>query len=314
MELLAGFLLILLTGFYAGSETALYRANWVRINHWAKNRLAGARDALIALEKIGPTLIATIVGTNLASVFATILFQRYFVTHLGAGFTPLAVLLVVLLILILGDYLPKTIAQSLPSRWLRTTAFLLNLSRIGFAPATYLLARLLPRTRSTSISRDDFLKVIAQREQTFAGRPTTANMAARLFRFSQMKVSEIAIPIKQVKSVPADSDLNTVLALLNQYGYSRIPVYQGTPDNIIGVIVAKDLLEVVSPGTNSEKMVRVRPVQHLPENSRALDVLRQMQQRGEHLSIVFNSSGNTLGIVTLEDLIEELVGEIRSED
>lgn len=314
MELLAGFFLILLTGFFAGSETALYRANWVRINHWAKNRLAGARDALIALEKIGPTLIATIVGTNLASVFATILFQRYFVTHLGAGFTPLAILLVVLLTLILGDYLPKTIAQSLPSRWLRTTALLLNLSRIGFAPATYLLAQLLPRTRSTSISRDDFLKVIAQREQTFASRPTTANMAARLFRFSQMKVGEIAIPIKQVKSVPADSDLNTVLAVLNRYGYSRIPVYQGTPDNIIGVIVAKDLLKVVSPATGSEKNVRMRPVQHLPENSRALDVLRQMQQRGEHLSVVFNSSGNTLGIVTLEDLIEELVGEIRSED
>lgn len=314
MELLAGFLLILLTGFYAGSETALYRANWVRINHWAKNRLAGARDALIALEKIGPTLIATIVGTNLASVFATILFQRYFVTHLGAGFTPLAVLLVVLLTLILGDYLPKTIAQSLPSRWLRTTALLLNLSRIGFAPASYLLARLLPRTRSTGINRDDFLKVIAQREQTFAGRPTTANMAARLFRFSQMTVGEIAIPIKQVKSVPADSDLNTVLALLNRYGYSRIPVYQGTSDNIIGVIVAKDLLEVVSPETGSEKRARVRPVHHLPENSRALDILRQMQQRGEHLSVVFNPSGNTLGIVTLEDLIEELVGEIRSED
>ncbi|NPV14313.1 DUF21 domain-containing protein [candidate division WOR-3 bacterium] len=314
MELLAGFLLIILTGFYSGSETALYRANWVRLNHWAKNRVAGAREALTALDKIGPTLIAAIIGTNLANVFATVLFQRYFVTHLGASFTPIAVLLVVLLTLILGDYLPKALAQSIPSRWLRSAAFLLNISRIGFAPVTYFLVRLLPRTRKAVLSRDDFLKVIAQREQTPARRTTTANMAARLFRFSQMKVGEIAIPIKQVKSVPADSDLDTVLTLLNQFGYSRIPVYTGTPDNIIGVIVAKDLLEVVTRGTSSEKRVRVRPVQYLPENSRALDVLRQMQQRGEHLSVVIDLSGNTIGIVTLEDLIEELVGEIRSED
>jgi len=314
MELLAGFLLILLTGFYAGSETALYRANLVRLNHWAKNRVPGARDALKALEKTSPTLIATIIGTNFASVFATILFQRYFVAHLGAGFTPVAVILVVILTLILGDYLPKALAQAIPSRWLRTTAFLLNLSRFAFTPLTYFLVRILPRTGNTSISRDDFLKVIAQREKPLASRPTTASMAARLFRFSQMKIGEIAIPLKQVKSVPADADFTTILALLNQYGYSRIPVYQEKPANIIGVIVAKDLLEVLAPGATGEKNVRIRPVQYLSQDTRALDVLRQMQQRGEHLAVVTNLAGNNIGIVTLEDLVEELVGEIRSED
>lgn len=317
MELLVGFLLILGTGFYAGSETALYCANWVRLNHWAKNRLAGARDALVALEKIGPTLTATIIGTNLASVFATLLFERYFVTHLGANFTPLAVLLVVILIMIFGDYLPKAIAQTSPSRWLRTTAFLLNLSRFVFTPVTYFLVQIFPRTRAASLNRDDFLKVIAQREQAHAHRPATANMVTRLFRFSQMKVGEASIPIKQVKSVPAEADFTAILTVINEFGYSRIPVYSQTQDNIVGVIVAKDLLHLGSSPCDvppCEKRAPVRPVRCISENTRALDVLHQMQQQGEHLMVTINATGKTQGIVTLEDLIEELVGEIRSED
>lgn len=317
MELLVGFLLIFGTGFYAGSETALYCANWVRLNHWAKNRLAGARDALVALEKIGPTLTTTIIGTNLASVFATLIFEWYFVAHLGANFTPLAILLSVTLILIFGDYLPKAIAQNSPSRWLRTTAFLLNLSRFVFTPVTYFLVQILPRTRTTSLSRDDFLKVIAQREQTHAHRPATANMVTRLFRFSQMKVGEASIPIKQVKSVSAEADFTAVLAVINEFGYSRIPVYSQTQDNIIGVIVAKDLLRLASPPDDTpscKKGAPVRPVRCISENTRALDVLRQMQQQGEHLMVTINATGKAQGIVTLEDLIEELVGEIRSED
>ncbi|MGQ9678497.1 MAG: hemolysin family protein [bacterium] len=317
MELFAGFLLILITGFYGGSETALYSANWIRLNHWAKNRLAGARDALVALEKIGPTLTAALIGTNLASVFATLLIEQYFVAYLGAGFTPLAVILVVLLTLIFGDYLPKALAQASPNRWLRQTAFGLNFSRVVFTPITYFIVKILPYNRNNNLSRDDFLKVIAQREQVPVNRPTTANMVARLFRFSQMKVGEVSIPLKQVKSVSDEADSNAILTIINEFGYSRIPVYSRTRDNIIGVIVAKDLLRLAARSDAtpfSEKKFPVRPVRSISENTRALDVLRQMQQHGEHLMVVINAAGKTHGIVTLEDLIEELVGEIRSED
>lgn len=303
MEPLAAFILILITGFYAATETALYRANWLRLTHWSRQHLAGAKEALTALEKFTPSLITALIGTNLANVFATILVEHYTVGEFGAGYTPVAVVLIVTFTLILGDYLPKALAQSLPSRWLQRSALILNASRVLFTPVVFILARILPKTKTLRLTREDYLKVIAGR----AGKHQTANMAARLFQFSQMKVIEAAIPIAMVKSLPLGAERKMVLKLLEEYGYSRIPVYEKTRDNIIGCIIAKDLLR------DSDYPV-VRPVMRVKETTRALELLRQMQHRGEHLAVIEDQNGRVKGIVTLEDLVEELVGEIRSED
>ncbi|MEO0069812.1 MAG: CNNM domain-containing protein [candidate division WOR-3 bacterium] len=308
MELLAGILLVILTGIYAGSETALYNVNWIRLTTWLKKHISGAHQALAALRKREITLITTLVGTNLCSVFATILIEHYFIREFGAAITPGAILLTTLLLLVQGDYLPKAIAQVIPSFWLRSMAFILNFSRFLFAPLTYLLGLIFPKTSRLSISRQDFLFAIAQRER----KPQTANMVARLFNFSAMPVKDVAMPIKQVKSVPIGADKSQILSLLKEFGYSRIPVYEGQKDNIIGLIIAKDLLFV--EGGLSDLKGRVRPVERVNENTRAIQVLRKMQRRGEHLVVVENSIGKITGIVTLEDLIEELIGEIRSED
>lgn len=307
MEFLSGFLLVLITGFYAGSETALYHANWIRLANWLKAHLPGAREALGILNNRETTLITTLVGTNLCSVFATLLLGNYFVREFGPAATAGAIALTTLLLLILGDYVPKAFAQAFPTSWLRFSAFILKFSRFPFAPLTYLLSWIFPKTGRLSISRQDFLRAVAQREK----KPLTANMVARLFKFSTMRVGEVAIPIERVKSVPVGADKNQVFTLLKEFGYSRIPVYQDKKDNITGVLVAKDLLFLHSLTSIS---TLVRPVEWVPENTRAMEVLRKMQRRGEHLTVVVNHTGRTTGILTLEDLIEELVGEIRSED
>ena len=303
MELLLGFFLILLTGYYAGTETALYRANWVRLLHWSKLRLRGAVDGLAAVEHLTPSIITVLLGTNLTSVFATQLFEHYFVRELGPGFTPLAIALVLLLTLLLGDYLPKALAQVVPTRWLRASAFLLNFSRLLFYPAVILLARLLPRTRRLSLTREDYLKLIPLRT---GADPRLKHMTARLFRFTRLSVLEPAIPLARLISVPRNADRQTLLELLRRFGYTRIPVYENRPENIIGVILTKDLL--------NPDPLPVRPVLKVKPEMRALELLRMMQRQGEHLAVIENPAGSALGIVTLEDLIEELVGEIRSED
>jgi len=302
MELLIGLLLIILTGYYSGTETALYRANWVRLLHWSKIKVRGAGDALLAIELMTPSIITALIGTNLTSVFATQLFEHYFVRKLGPAYTPLAIAIVLLLTLILGDYLPKALAQSVPTRWLRAGAFLLNFTRLVFYPAVFLLTRILPKTRRLSLTREDYLKVIPQR----SADPRVQHMTARLFRFTRLQVKETAIPWERVKSVPASANRQTLIELLSQYGYTRIPVYQQQPENIIGVIVAKDLL--------NPDPISIRPVLKVSPETRALELLRLMQRQGEHLAVIEKSPGRATGIVTLEDLVEELVGEIRSED
>jgi len=309
MELLAGFLLILIAGFFSGSETAIYRANWIRLVTWQNRHLAGAAGALRVLKNRAASIAAMLIGTNLSTVFATILWTRYFADQFGPAYVPIAVTSVVLLTLLFGDYLPKAVAQAIPDRWLRRAELVINASRIAFAPALFVLGRidrfLLPVRRS----RRDFLLtkrdlILALDRHTLDTRLNLARLVERLFRFSTMKVREVAIPIEQVKSVPA-AGLNEVLAIISRSGYSRIPVYLTTPDNIIGVIVAKDLL--FAPA------YRVRKVNRVRADTRPMDVLRTMQRTGEHLAVVTDAADRAIGIVTLEDLLEELVGEIRSE-
>ncbi|MEO0085364.1 MAG: CNNM domain-containing protein [candidate division WOR-3 bacterium] len=304
MELLAAVLLIVLLGVFAGSETAVYRANWIRLTNWVRRRISGAAAALRMLDNRESAIITTLVGTNLCAVFSTQIASRFFAEDLGPAFTPLAVALVVVLTLVAGEYLPKALAQAVPDRWLRTFSLPLQASRILFAPFVYLLAGLVrllgPRDasrRSFALTRQDFVTALAT--------PASAALARRLFRFSGSPVADIAIPIEQVRSVRHDAGLNEITTLVAETGFSRIPVWEGTPDNITGVIVVKDLL--AAPAR------RVRRVQRVPATARSLEVLRQMQQRGDHMVALHDAAGRTTGIVTLEDLLEELVGEIRSE-
>jgi CBS domain containing-hemolysin-like protein len=317
MELAAGLLLIVAMGFFSGSETALYRANWIRLTNWVERNLSGAALALRCLERRETGVIATLVGTNLSVVFATELCSRFFEHRFGATFAPVAVILVVILTLIIGEYLPKALASAYPDRWLRRAALPVAVSRWAFAPAVYLLAGIarlfsapvtVPGRRFT-LTRSDFLAVINQRDRDRTGiapARLTGRLVSRLFRFSGMKVGEVEIPIEEVKSVPRDAGMNEIMTVAGTWGFSRLPVFDGAPENITGVIVVKDLL--------SAPVHRVRRITRVPAGARAMEVLRGMQRRGEHLAVVEDETGRTSGIVSLEDLLEELVGEIRSED
>jgi putative hemolysin len=314
MELLLGFFLILAAGFFSGSETAVYRANWIRLTNWASHNIAGAKTALQLLDRRETTVVVTLVGTNLCVVFATMLFSRFFEIRYGPASTSVAIVLVVVLTIILGDYVPKVIAQAFPDRWLRQTVLPLSVSRVVFAPAVLVvsgIARLLAGRAAGSdprftLTRQDFVAALRRRDAESGSPRMVTNIVSRLFRFSAIRVSEISIPLAQVKSVPHNAGVNEVLAVISEFGYSRIPVYQGDVANITGVIVTKDLL--------SAPAWRVRKIPRVNGDDRAMEVLRQMQRRGQHLAVVENADHRVSGIVSLEDLIEELVGEIRSED
>lgn len=166
------------------------------------------------------------------------------------------------------------------------------------------------------ISRKDFIVVLREYfrtdkkdrfgEQSNKERTYLAGIAYRLFEFSRIKVAEVAIPLTRVVVVPEDTSLANLYAAIKKFAYSRYPVYQGTPENITGVIHTKDLLFLPRK--------RIRRAYVVSAQARAMEVLTEMRQRGEHLAIVRDETDKVIGIVTLEDLVEELVGEIRSED
>jgi len=309
VELIGILLLLGASAAFSGTETALYRANWIRLTNWAERGLAGARAALAALGRQERAVIAVLIGNNLANNFISILISRHLVLALGPVITPVAIALAVVVTFVFGDYLPKSLARAFPNAWLCRVALPLEVVKFLLSPFVLLAWRLsrvfAPRRldQRLSLTREDYVAAFTRRD---GSAQRNARLAARLFGFTQMKVGEIIIPIATVKSVPADAGINEVLALTRQYGFSRLPVYIGTPDNLTGVLVVKDL--VWAPAH------RIRRISRVSTDARALAVLRQMQRRGEHLAAVENSRHQVTGIVSLEDLLEELVGEIRSED
>ncbi len=322
MELIAGLALILASGFFSGSETAVYRARWIRLTTWAERKVSGSHLALRLLNWREPTVIATLVGTNLCNVFAAMLFSRFFAVRFGPAYTGFAVVAVVALTLVFGEFLPKALAQASPNRWLRRSSVPLAVCLGLFAPVVLVfsgIARIFatPLGRSgtkLSLTRQDFLTAMRQREQhnghihkerNHQGQ-TISSIVARLFQFSGTRVAEAAIPLEQVQSVPEDAGPGDILAVIEEHGFSRIPVYRREKGNIIGVVFAKDML--------AAQKRRIRPVDKVSENARAMEVLETMQRRGTHIAVVEDKAGQVTGIVTLEDILEELVGEIRSED
>jgi putative hemolysin len=316
MEPVVGLVLIGLSGFFSGSETAVYRAQWVRLRTWADDRVAGAGLALALLRRREPTVIAALVGTNLCSVFASVLVSGFIADRFGPAYTGLGVVLVVALGLVFGEFLPKAMAQASPNLWLRRSAVPLAASLGLFAPVVLVLygvARVFatPVARHRGrfpLTRQDFLSALRQREQGDPpehGGPPISAMVARLFRFSGLKLEEAAIPLERVQAVPEGATRAQVQAVIEEHGFSRIPVYRGDRGHITGVIFAKDLLRDERP--------RVRRIRSVPEEARLIEVLERMQRASIHMAVV-ESGGKVTGIVTLEDILEELVGEIRSED
>ncbi len=310
MELLLGAVLMLLSGFFSAAETAVYRANWIRLTEWTRRRIAGAGTALALLDRADATVVSILIGNNLVNTFASVIFTGFFTRAFGPAWALAAVMIVVAVTTVIGEFVPKSLGQAWPTRVLRLVAPALAGFGWVVRPLTMLLIGLSRIWHQSTtgqrfvLTRHDFVAALSRRDAGGRG-PGIGRMVNRLFRFSATRVGELAIPLEMVRSVSFDADLETVLAVIRTYGYSRIPVWRDRPDNIVGVIISKDLLAAPTR--------LIRRIPRVPVSMRAMEVLRSLQARGEHLAVVEDENGATVGIVSLEDLLEELVGEIRSE-
>lgn len=311
-ELFLGLLAIILQGIFAGSETAFTRANWIRLATWQKKHTttlllkSRAQSSLNLLQKKEQVLVVTLIFTNLFIVIASAIFSRFFIIHFGPAYTSIAVLVVVVMSLIFGDFLPKVLAQAFPEYWVIITSPLLRL-------LTMILAVFLSKNKLRTphqLSRQDFLYLL--QEQNGKTSLITHQMAKGLFDFSQLSVSEIMVPEERITAFARDADLKTVKKTIAKYRFSRYPVYQVSSSKLVGIVHIKDILIAMRKKKFQLKDIIRKPF-IVSSREKATSVLKAMRRQGEHLAIVQNVGEQTLGIITLEDLLEELVGEIRSE-
>lgn len=341
MEYLGTILLILLlvsiNAFFAASEIALISTRRSHL-HLAKGKGSEKQlDALRHLLENPSEFLATIqIGVTMAGFFASatgaISLARSLGKRLeGSGLPVLAVLgeeiaviLVTVLIsfvtLVLGELVPKRIAMAHPERLaLLSSRLILVLSRVlrpvvvALSASTDFVSRLFGVTQeAVSSLSDEELKLFISEQRTLPLEER--RLISEVFEFGDTLAYEVMTPRTDMVCIEENATLGEALELSLKSHFSRLPVYREDIDNIIGFVHIKDMLPALREG-NLDRPVReiIRPIHFVPTTKKVVELLRELQQRRIHMAIVLDEYGGTAGLVTIEDLLEELVGEIRDE-
>ncbi len=340
IELIVIFILILANGFFAGSELAIISARKSTISKLVADGNSSARvveklqndpHRFLATVQIGVTVVGSLAsavgGATAVEYFKPILKSAPYEAVSNAA-EPIAIALVVALVsyfsLILGELAPKTIGLQFADRMSLIVAKPINfLATIGGVAVKFLtlsnrmvlaLFGVKPASGQEFVTREEILHTVAEGGETGALTEHEHKVIENMLDFSHTKVSEIMVPRLKMVSLDVDLPREELLTILRENMYTRYPVYRKDRDNIIGFIHSKDLFlhpRLDDPGFTLEEIVRA-PL-YVPETKHANELLREMQRKRVQIAFVVDEYGGINGLVTTEDLLEELVGEIEDE-
>ncbi len=318
---------IVLQAFSAASEIALVSADEAKLQ--AEGETGGKLASVLAkVLQNRDRLIALVLTTNnLATVIAAALLTS-FLHSIRPVYAYWAPFILAPLTLFVGEALPKLLTLKRSSEFARFAARPLSVTSAVFAPvliAETALSRLLrrmvgvpPEVESAFLSREDLQLLLERRtsqspgaSQSDAILPVERRMISRIFRFAHAGARKAMVPLVRVVAVPEDSGLAAAIEVVRREGYSRLPVFRTRITDITGVVHVFDLLE--APDLTRPVSEIMRPVSYFPESMPLDEVLLALQRTGEHISVIVDEYGGAAGILTVEDLIEEIVGDIEDE-
>jgi putative hemolysin len=313
--------LLVLEGFFSASEISLISANYRRLKHRAEEGRRGARMALWLLERPERMMATCLVGSNLAEISNTILVTALLIQWLGAWGEVGAMVLLPPLLLLLAEITPKSIGRQYPNRLAQGLAPILWVVTWLIYPVTLIFATLSRLalwitgahkiSKIPFITREDLSLVVKKSGPEVDLETTERQIINRILHFSLRTVKEVMVPLVRVAAI---SDTSTVAQALEEFRatrFSRLPVFHRRIDNLVGVLHDFDLLGEEASDQGIKPFVR--PVHYVPEIKKIDYLLPEMQRQGIHLAVVVDEYGGTVGIVTIEDLLEEIVGEIEDE-
>ena len=342
-RLLAIILLVLLNAFFVGAEFALVRSRRTRLEAMVRSGDRLARFAVRASSNISRILSASQLGVTLASlglgwvaesavgdVFASMFANLPFAIEMSMRLTlgaTLAIIVVTYLHVVFGELTPKAAALNHPEALARWLAPPLLLFAWITTPFTYFLnkssqviLRALGQEKAGSDeavhSPEEIRLLVEQSQEGGQMQAHDADLIDAVFEFSEKSAREVMTPRTELVALPVEATLSEVLSVVEESGLSRYPVYDESIDNIIGVVLAKDLLRLLAPRANTDAFDLpsiMRPVHVIPGSREVEEVLADFKRLKEHMAVVLDEYGGTAGVVTMEDLLEEIVGEILDE-
>jgi putative hemolysin len=324
LEILALVVFVGAAAFFAASEAAIVSVSRIRARTFAEKGVPGGARLEKALEHRNRTLTSILIA-NTFVLLATDSIATYLFIQLGVPHAPLwSTLATTIVLLLFGEILPKTLAVSNSGRAALRLAgplsfftWLLTPLTAAFLAATHLIVRLFGGTEPHGpyVTEEDIKTLVNVGVEQHVLEEGERELIHSIIEFGDTIVREVMTPRPDMIAVPAGAPPRRALDLVIADGYSKLPVYEETIDNVIGVVHDRELLIALANGTIATSSLRslMRPVAHVPESKRISELLREMQRGKYSLAIVVDEYGGTAGLVTMEDLLEEIVGEIRDE-
>ncbi|OGP70872.1 MAG: hypothetical protein A2Z73_06290 [Deltaproteobacteria bacterium RBG_13_60_28] len=317
--------LAIVCGFFAATETSLFALTPLeRLRLTEKKRARGQLVEAI-LSRPRRLLITVLMGLETVNIVASVLATSMCISLWGEKGKWLALGIIAPLFLLLGEIIPKSLALSYPSRFARVLAPLVRPAIFLLTPLRVVLLQIsrgmlaMLGFRSDlpvpALHQEDFVRMVEESHQSGMIAALERDFIQNLMSFGELRVGQIMVPRPDIFALPSDLPPQKLLQAIKRSRFSRIPIYQESPDNILGILHTKDLLHL-RPGQDWDPGLLsrlLRPPFYVPERKKAFDLLSELQGRHLRLCLVVDEYGTLVGLISVEDLLEELCGEIPQE-
>ena len=312
-----------LSALFSGSETAITSLSAPKVEQLIEANPVWGRALRLWHHNHAGVLTTILIGNTFASVLAGALATDLAGHYLENSGVTIAVGAMTFVLLILGEITPKTLARAYSERVAIPAMNVIAVIHFTFYPVTWAITRVIRFSitlfggqlrPNQPVTEEDIEYIISLSRRQGEIDAEKQQMLTSIFEFTDTTAKEIMVPRTDVTAISVDTPLEDVIRTCVDTEYSRIPVYEDSIDKVVGIFYAKDLIRAIGPDERASYVrLHMRPPAFVPESKQISELLKQFQQERVHLAIVVNEFGGTEGIVTMEDIIEELFGEIQDE-
>ncbi len=313
------FVLLVLSAYFSATETAFTSLNRIKIKNMAGEGNGKAKRVLNLEERYDTLLSTILVGNNIANIATTAIATVLFVKLYGYYGPTIATIVITLTVLIFGEISPKSLAKEYPEKFAMFSAPLMQLLMNVFMPVNWvfskwkLLLRLIFKVNTDRAITEEEIKTLVEEAATEGSiMSEQGELIQNAIDFNELEAWDVLTPRVDIKAVEIGDTKKDVAALFKDSGFSRMPVYEDDLDNILGVLNQKDFHNFIS-GTRKTIADYVKPVVFVAGSMKCANLLKKLQANKTQIAVVVDEYGGTEGLVTMEDIIEELVGEIYDE-
>lgn len=311
---------IIMSAYFSATETAFSSLNKIRVKNMAEK---GNKRAILAMklsENYDSLLSTILIGNNIVNILsaslATVLFVKLLGEDVGASISTIVTTVVVL---IFGEVSPKSIAKESPEKFALFSAPILNVFVIILTPFNFLfgkwkkiLSLIFKSEENNGITEEEFLSIVEEAQEDGGINEQESMLIQNAIEFTEQEAIDILTPRLDITGVSMAATKDEIAGIFAETAFSRLPVYKDTLDHIVGIIYHKDFYNYIY-NTDLDISEIIKPVIFVPKSKKIGVLLKELQKKKSHIAVVLDEYGGTLGLVTLEDILEELVGEIWDE-